>query len=126
MYAKSIRLSLVGMTKTDVPRITCRHCHAILRSARSIAKGIGPVCERNERREKAALAAGFKAQAVEKAKALIAERAILPIRGRRVFQVVASNGTDRYLTAPQACNCAAGLRGKYGCYHRAAAVMLAA
>jgi hypothetical protein len=117
------------MTKTQTPATktaTCRRCHATLKSARSVARGIGPVCERNERRERAAQAAGFKAQAIEKAKALIAEKAIVPVRGRRVFQVVASNGIDRYFTAPQSCNCPAGIKGKFACYHRAAATMLAA
>lgn len=104
----------------------CRRCRAALRSAKSVAAGIGPVCARIERREAAARIAGFKAEMIEKAKALIAEKAIVPIRGRRVFQVVSSNGVDRYLTAPEVCNCPAGLRGRYGCYHRAAAVMLAA
>ena len=111
-------------TKTHTA--TCRRCHATLRSTRSVARGIGPTCERNERREQAAAAAGFKPTAVVKAKELIADKGIIAIRGRRVFQVVASNGTDRYLTAPQACTCPAGLRGKHACYHRAAATMLAA
>jgi hypothetical protein len=105
---------------------TCRRCHATLRSARSVQQGIGPVCHRNEKREHAALAAGFNTTAIDKARQLIAEHAILPLRGRRVFTVVSSNGVDRYLTAPQTCNCPAGLRGRYGCYHRAAATMLAA
>jgi hypothetical protein len=105
---------------------TCRRCRATLTSTRSVANGIGPVCARNERREQAAQAAGFKQQAIDKARALIAEKAILPLRGRRVFTVVSSNGVDRYLTAPSTCNCPAGLKGRYGCYHRAAATMLAA
>ncbi len=115
------------MTKTQKPRTaTCTRCHAILRSAKSIARGMGAHCAKLTRQENAAQAAGFKAQAIAKARDLIADHAILPLRGRRVFAVVASNGTDRYLTSPQACNCPAGLKGRYGCYHRAAAVILAA
>jgi hypothetical protein len=51
---------------------------------------------------------------------------IVPLKGRRVFQVVASNGTDRYLTARQACNCKAGLAGRHACYRRLAAELIAA
>jgi hypothetical protein len=104
---------------------TCRRCRATLRSAKSVAKGIGPVCARNEKREQAAQAAGFKQATIDKAKALIAERAIIRMRGR-FFQVISSNGIDRYLTAPTTCNCPAGLKGRHACYHRAAATMLAA
>lgn len=115
------------MTKTQKPETaTCRRCHATLRAAKSVQAGIGTHCAREERREQALATAGFKAAAIEKARQLIADQAIVPVRGRRVFQVVASNGVDRYLTSPQACNCAAGLKGRYACYHRAAAVILAA
>ena len=113
------------MTKPMTSTATCRRCRATLTSTRSVTQGIGPVCHRNEKREHAAKAAGFNAQAISKAKALIAENAIVRMRGR-FFQVISSNGVDRYLTAPETCNCPAGLRGKYGCYHRAAATMLAA
>lgn len=115
------------MTKTQKPQTaTCTRCHATLRSAKSIARGMGAHCAKLTRQEQAIQTAGFKANAVDKARQLIADKAILPLRGRRVFQVVASNGIDRYLTSPQACNCAAGLKGRYACYHRAAAVILAA
>lgn len=60
---------------------------------------------------------------------LIELGAIVPLKTKRnrVFYVVASNGTDRYLTAKQACNCAAGRRGHgTACYHRAAAELVAA
>lgn len=117
----------MGMTKTTKPKTaTCRRCRATLRSARSVARGIGPVCEREERREAAAKSAGFKPAAIEKARQLIADKGIVPLRGRRVFQVVASNGTNRYLTAPHTCNCPAGLKSRHVCYHRVAATMLAA
>jgi len=112
------------MTKTQTTA-TCRRCRATLRSAKSIAAGIGPVCAKRERQENAAKAAGFKPAAIVKARELIADKAILPLRGRRVFQVIGSGG-DRYLTAPASCNCPAGLKGRYACYHRAAAVILAA
>lgn len=114
------------MTTTKTPTATCRRCRATLTDPRRVARGIGRTCERKERQEAAVTAAGFKPAAVEKARQLIADRAIVPVRGRRVFAVVSSNGTDRYLTAPQGCTCPAGLRGRHACYHRAAATMLAA
>ncbi len=115
------------MTKTQkLQTATCRRCRATLTAKRSVQRGIGDRCLRLERQEQAAQAAGFKASAIEKARQLIADHGIVPVRGRRVFQVVASNGTDRYLTAPSTCNCPAGLKGRFACYHRAAAVMLAA
>jgi len=104
----------------------CRRCHGLLTNPRSVAAKIGPTCARRERQENAARAAGFKPTAIDKARQLIADHAILPIRGRRVFQVVSSNGVDRYLTATNTCNCPAGLRGKHACYHMAAATLLAA
>ncbi len=114
------------MTKTQKPQTaTCTRCHATLRSAKSIARGMGAHCAKLTRQENAAHAAGFKAQAIAKARDLIADHAILPLRGRRVFQVIGTKG-DRYLTSPQACNCPAGLKAKHACYHRAAAVILAA
>lgn len=114
------------MTKTQKPQTaTCTRCHATLRSEASIKRGMGAHCAREARREQAVQAAGFKPAAVEKARQLIADGAIVPVKGRRVFQVVSSNGTDRYLTAPQSCSCPAGLNGRQ-CYHRAAATLLAA
>lgn len=105
---------------------TCTRCYATLRSAASIARKMGAHCARLHRQERAAQAAGFKATTIDKARELIADKGIVPIRGRRVFRAVSSDGTASYLTAPQACSCKAGLRGKHGCFHRAAATMLAA
>lgn len=105
---------------------TCRRCRATLTNPRSIARGLGDRCARLERQELAARKAGFKPTAVEKARELIEQGGIVPLRGRRIFQVVSSSGAGRYLTAPQACTCPAGIKGRYGCYHRAAATMLAA
>lgn len=110
---------------TTAKTANCRRCRSLLTDPRRVALGIGRTCERKERQEAAAKAAGFKPAAIDKARQLIADKGIVPFRGR-VFQVIASNGIDRYLTAPQTCNCPAGLRGKHACYHRVAAVMLAA
>lgn len=104
----------------------CGRCRSLLTSPRSVARGYGDHCWRLERQDRAAAAAGFKVTAVQKARQLIADGAIVAVRGRRVFQVVSSNGVDRYLSAPQTCNCPAGLRGRHACYHSAAATLLAA
>jgi len=112
--------------RTTTKTGNCRRCRALLTNPRSITRGYGDRCWREKRREDAAHAAGFKTTTVDKARQLIADKAIVPVRGRRVFQVVSSNGTDRYLTAANTCNCPAGLRGKHSCYHSAAAAMLAA
>ncbi|MWA07409.1 hypothetical protein F8568_045215 [Actinomadura sp. LD22] len=114
------------MAKHQGETATCKRCRATLRSAASVARGMGPTCARLDRQERAARAAGFKPSAIDKARQLIADRAIVPLRGRRVFAVVSSSGTDRCLTAPQTCNCPAGLKARHACYHRAAATMLAA
>lgn len=113
------------MTKTQTPKTaTCRRCHATLRSTRSVANGIGPVCARRERQE--AAVKDVKPATVAKAMELIEQGGILPLRGKKVFQVVSSNGIDRYLTAPEVCNCPAGRKGYHVCYHRVAATILAA
>lgn len=114
------------MAKQTPTTGTCTRCHATLRSAKSIARGMGAHCARLDRQEAAAKAAGFKPAAIAKAKELIADGGIIPVRGRRVFRAVSSDGTSSYLTAPQACGCKAGLKGKHLCFHRAAATLLAA
>lgn len=102
----------------------CQRCGRILRATASIARGYGRTCARRKRQE--AAAAGFKPAQVAKAVELIEQGGIVPLRGKRVFQVVASDGTGRYLTARESCTCKAGLKGRHVCYHRIAATMLAA
>jgi len=85
---------------------------------------MGRTCARRARTE-----AQYKPAQIEKATELIEDGAIAatPIRtgrGRRVFVVVASSGTDRYFTTCTACTCASGLRGRR-CYHRLAAILAA-
>jgi hypothetical protein len=116
---------MVGMTKTATTTANCRRCYATLRATKSVALGIGAHCRREERREAAVRAAGFKPAQIEKARELIEQGGIVPLRGHRVFQVVASDGTSRYLTARESCNCPAGIKGRR-CYHVAAAILTAA
>lgn len=104
----------------------CGKCHRVLRSAKSIELGYGPTCHAKVRA--AAKISGHKPGQVAKALELIADGGIVALRKRKtpVFTVVSSNGGDRYLTAAQACTCAAGLKGRSTCYHRIAAELLAA
>lgn len=105
----------------------CLRCHRKLTAAKSIADGYGRSCRTKVKAAaKAEVVAQFKPALVAKAEELIEQGAIIPLRGRRVFQVVASNGVDRYLSAPQSCNCPAGLRARHACYHRIAAAIFAA
>lgn len=115
-------------TTTTQELVRCTGCHRILRSAASIARGTGRTCARNAR--KAAAVIGFKPAAIEKAKELIEQGGIIALRARRVFQVVASNGVATYKTAKNSCGCPAGRKclkvDDRVCYHRIAAIMLAA
>lgn len=105
----------------------CTRCGRVLRAARSISQGYGRGCAAKiAAAAQAKAVAEFKTPAIEKAKQLIADGGIVPIRARRIFRVVSTDGTATYLTAPQACNCAAGLKGRHACYHRVAATILAA
>lgn len=106
---------------------TCLTCRRPLRSAASVARGRGPVCAAKARKAARAKAvAAHKPEQVAKATELIDEGGIVPIRGRHIFRTVSSDGTRTYLTAAQACNCAAGLKGRHVCFHRIAAQMLLA
>lgn len=108
----------------------CLGCGRKLTSAKSIAAGYGPTCSaRRKARITVALEAvrsAHKPHLVEKAVEIITLGAILPLRGNRIFAVVSSDGTATYRTAPQACNCAAGLKAKHVCSHRIAAEILVA
>ncbi|MFD5245024.1 DUF6011 domain-containing protein [Amycolatopsis sp. NPDC058340] len=115
------------MTSTTATTTTrCTRCGRVLRSTTSIARGYGRTC--GARIAAAAKLAAHKPAQVEKAVELIADGGLVLVRRRRtpVFAVVASNGVDRYLTAAQACNCKAGLRGISTCYHRIAAQLVTA
>lgn len=106
----------------------CLRCGRALRCTASITNGYGPTCGRKIRA--AAKTSTHKANQVAKAVELIEDGAIIALRTKRnrnrVYQVIGSNGVDRYLTARQACNCAAGLKGRHGCYHRVAVELVSA
>jgi hypothetical protein len=114
------------MTTSRTDATTCTRCGRVLTSAISIARGYGRTCRAKV--IAAAKVADHKPAQIAKAQELIELGGIVPLRsGRtRVFVVVSTSGTGRYLTAPQACNCAAGLKGRSVCYHRIAAQLIAA
>lgn len=98
----------------------CTRCGRTLRKT----VGLGPVCARRTRAEQQ-----YKQHQIDKARELAAERGIVDTgirtaKGRRVFQTVSSNGTDRYFTTVGACTCRAGMRGT-PCYHRLSVTLAA-
>ncbi|MER5302289.1 DUF6011 domain-containing protein [Streptomyces lasiicapitis] len=106
----------------------CLRCGRALHSDRSTALGYGPACLRKVRAAALAHAhtGSHKPALVAKATDLVEQGALVPLRARRVFQVVASDGVTTYKTAAQACTCPAGRRGLHTCYHRIAAQIVAA
>lgn len=105
---------------TTTPK--CHRCHRVLRSESSIARGYGAGCARKIRETAKVIDA--KPTQVAKAMEIIELGAIVPVHKGRAFRVVSSKGDQTYLTAPEACTCAAGLRGRYDCAHRLAARLL--
>lgn len=67
---------------------------------------------------------GFKPATLDKARVLIEDGGILRTSRPGIYTVVSSDGSTTYLVHASSCDCPAGLRGKYACYHRAAAVIL--
>jgi hypothetical protein len=109
----------------QVHRCLRPRCGRVIRSARSVALGYGPVCARAIR--KAALdeaRADFTPEQQDKAAELIRDGGIVPTPRDGVFQAVSSKGDATYLVHSAACNCPGGLRAKRPCYHSLAARIL--
>jgi ribosomal protein L37E len=105
----------------------CLRCGRALKSDKSVATGYGPTCTRKVKAAaKAKVIAAHKPTLVAKAEELIEQGGIIPIRARRVFAVISSDGSTTYKTAPQGCTCPAGIKGRFVCYHRIAAEIVAA
>jgi hypothetical protein len=119
------------MTKTqEAPTTRCIRCGRTLKSARSIAAGMGRTC-----RAKVAEAAKvidlsvFKDTkgAATRAEQLIADAGIVPTRHAGQFIATSSDGTKTYTvdTIDRSCTCPAGLKGR-ACYHLVAADIITA
>jgi hypothetical protein len=97
----------------------CLRCGRKLTSAKSCAAQVGPTCKAKI----AAAAKAIEAKPAQIAKAieLVELAAIVPLphrrTGTRAFRVVSSRGDATYLSTADHCNCPAGLKGRYGCYH---------
>ncbi|MFE2326123.1 DUF6011 domain-containing protein [Streptomyces sp. NPDC059385] len=103
----------------------CLRCGRVLRSAKSIAAGYGPTCAAKVKvAAKAEIIATYKPYQIEKAEELIEQGGLIPLRGKRIFLAVSSDGTETYRTHRAACNCKAGLKGLHVCKHRIAAHIL--
>lgn len=116
-------------TTADPARTTkCLRCGRTLRSATSVAAQVGRHCKAKI----AAAAKKVQAKPAQIAKAieLVELAAIMPLprrrSGTRVFRVVSSRGDATYLSTADHCNCAAGLKGRYSCYHNLAVQMVLA
>ena len=112
-----------AITSTETrPRCLAPRCGRILRSAKSVSLGYGPVCARKIR--KAAedeVFAGASPKVAEKARQLIADKGIVPARRPGVYEAVSLDGARVYRCTARACTCEAGCRGKYDCNHELAA-----
>jgi hypothetical protein len=108
--------------------IRCHGCGRKLTSAASIAAGRGPVCRAKVRKaaETTDLTA-FKDWQVDKARELIEQQAIIPSSRPALYIAVGSDSVTRYVTDAyeRSCTCKAAANGR-GCYHLAAALILAA
>jgi Family of unknown function (DUF6011) len=116
----------------DTPRVhRCLRpgCGRVLRSAESIALGLGPRCAAKIR--KAAGTADLSqwtASQVEDARQAIEDGAVVPSSREGVFHVVSSDGSEVHRTAERGCNCTSGLKTRQPrpCWHRAAVAIVLA
>jgi hypothetical protein len=105
----------------------CLRCGRKLTSTKPTTAGYGPTCTRKVKEAaKAKVIAAHKPHLIAKAEELIEQGGIVPIRARRVFAVISSDGSTTYKTAPQGCTCPAGIKGRFVCYHRIAAEIITA
>lgn len=111
----------------DAKTTKCGKCKRTLTSAASVALGFGPTCYRKVKQaaKAKAIATAYKPHQIVKAQELLDLGALVPLRGRRVFLVPSSDGTETYRTHRAACTCPAGIKGVHPCKHRIAAHMIA-
>jgi hypothetical protein len=112
------------MTAAATTHTHCLRCRRVLRSAKSVAAGYGPTCQRKVREAaKAEVVAQYKPHQVAKAEELIEQGGLIPLRGQ-VYLAVSSDGSETYKTHRAACTCKAGIKGLHPCKHRIAAHIL--
>jgi hypothetical protein len=98
----------------------CRSCRRPLTAPASIKRGRGRTCHaRHLAAIDAKTAAGYTAAQLAKARELIADRGLVPLKRHGFYQAVSSDGATTYLVCRQRCNCPAGLH-ETRCYHRLA------
>ena len=102
----------------------CTRCNRRITAKASVVRGYGKGCAAKiKAAEKLADLAAFTASQLDAARELITDLAIIPLRARRVWLAVSSDGTRVYRTANEACSCPAGIRS-VRCLHRAAVAIL--
>lgn len=111
------------MTTTDTSAETVHRClrpgcGRVLRSAESIARGMGRSCARKirEAAEAADLSAWTPKQ-VEQARELIEDGGLVPAGREGVFLAVSTDGSEVYRCTADFCECPAGQKD-HQCYHR--------
>jgi hypothetical protein len=98
-------------------------CGRVLKSAKSVALGYGPVCAAKIRAAALAEArADFTAEQADKAAELIRDGGIVT-EGPGLYAAVSSKGTDTYATDGHSCTCPSGAKDRR-CYHTLAARIL--
>jgi len=119
MYSCTMESNLQGQ------QAKCLRCGRTLTATSSVSRGYGRVCRaRIQAAATARALASFTAAQIDKARELLADRALIPIRAG-IWQAISSDGVTRYLVAERTCNCPGGIHGRE-CYHQAAARMVAA
>jgi hypothetical protein len=112
------------MNQTAGTEITkCRGCGRTLRSAKSVAAGIGRTCAKRERQQP--IVDTFKPAQVEKAREVISLKGYERL-GRSTFAVLSSDGEGMYTATDETCSCKAGQYGKHTCYHMISVMLLTA
>ena len=118
-------MAFTSANTAHTPR--CLRCGRALTAARSVTNNYGPTCRRRVRdAARAQVAAQYKPHQVVKAEELIEQGALVPLRGRRVFLTVSTDGATTYRTHRAACTCPAGIKGAHPCKHRIAAHLVTA
>jgi hypothetical protein len=115
-------MPLEGATM-KITETRCSRCDRPLRSAASIAAGIGPICARAAR----VAATGFSADQLDAAREVIGLGGVAHTSGRgaaRVYAVAGSRGDTYSTSAAGECSCPAGTHGRR-CYHLAAVALYA-